>query len=69
MIFNSIDLRKKKKNEKYGRKLFIFDLVGLFGISTIVGYLMPILFIHTHTHTHTHTHIYIYIYIYIYMYI
>ena len=42
-----------------GKKLLnAYDWVGLYGISTIVGYLMPHL---VYTHTHTHTHIYIYI--------
>ena len=39
-----------------------FGLVGFYGISTSVVYLMP-----NPLYTYTHTHIYIYIYIYIYM--
>ena len=48
------------------RDLVWFSLVWLYGISTIVGYLMPNrLYTHTHTHTQTHTHTHTYIYIYI----
>ena len=33
--------KKKKKNEKYCQLWSIFGLVGFYGISTVVGYLMP----------------------------
>ena len=42
-----------------------FSLIGFYGISTLVRYLIPnIVFTLTHTHIHTHTHTHIYIYIY-----
>ena len=55
--------RKKKKNmeEEFEEIISWFGNVyslGFYGISTLVGYLIPI-------PVHTHTHIYIYIYIYI----
>ena len=48
--------------------LFLYKdwLVGFYGISTLVGHLIPNP-IYTHTHTHTHTYIHTYICIYIYV--
>ena len=51
-VSNNLDYYKKKKK----LQLDWFDLVKFYGISIIVGYLMPNPF-----YTHTHTHIYIYI--------
>ena len=54
LFSTSFDLRSSSR-EKFLWKTFLgwFGLVGFYGISTIVGYLMP-------------NHLYAYIYIYIY---